>query len=610
MKPAKTSSSFSPDGSELPFGMFTSRKAVFQLSAIIVFGLTAWVWFSIISTQEVESAVYFLNVGQGDSQLIVLASQNNKSSVKILIDAGPGRKVLDALDEALGKQDNKYIDVIMMTHPELDHFGGFVDVIKNYDVGLFISNGNETDSDAFLALKTALAEHTVPMLTLAEGDTIRYDDSNLFIMSPDSALLGHKERNETGIVAKLTSEDSTVLFTADVGFPVEQVLLKKGHDISADVLKVGHHGSKYSSSESFVATVRPLVSVIGVGKNSYGHPTPRVLETLDLAGTHMYRTDQDGTVKVILSRDMAFQETRAQNDGFVALTASIMTGGYKKGMLTTISLPQIKEQGEKRVFDLVPHKECSFRRGENPAYSPILINEIAWMGAETGSTHEWIELQNVSGKSVNMSGWQVVNENERLHATFPQQTIFDGQFMILARSVANDALGLKASVVFTGSVRNSNEGLRLFDNECNLIDEVSASPSWPAGNNSTKQTMERMSDLSWATSKNAGGTPKKENTGSSAKTPAPSFTPASQTPPPTIPYMEQSRAGCAAEQININIASKDDLMKIRHIGNARADDIIANRPFSSIEELRGKVNGVGEARLADILAENVACVSR
>ena len=101
MKSVKTSSPVSPDGSELPFGMLASRKAIFQLVAIIVFGLTVWVWFSIISTQEMESTVYFLDVGQGDSQLVVLASQNNKSSVKILIDAGSGRKVLDALDEAL-----------------------------------------------------------------------------------------------------------------------------------------------------------------------------------------------------------------------------------------------------------------------------------------------------------------------------------------------------------------------------------------------------------------------------------------------------------------------------------------------------------------------------
>jgi len=604
MKSVKTSSPVSPDGSELPFGMLASRKAIFQLVAIIVFGLTVWVWFSIISTQEMESTVYFLDVGQGDSQLVVLASQNNKSSVKILIDAGSRRKVLDALDEALGKQNNKYIDVIMMTHPDLDHFGGFVDVIKRYDVGFFISNGNESDSDSFLALKAVLAEYNVPMLTLLEGDTIRYGDSILFIMSPDKALLGNKERNEAGIVAKLTSEDATILFTADIGFLAEQVLLKKNYDLSADVLKVGHHGSKNSSGESFVATVRPLVSVIGVGQNRYGHPTPRVLETLELAGARMYRTDRDGTVKVILSRNATPRKTRAQNDGFIAAVASIMTGGYKKGTPTTISLPQIKESDEERAFNLVPYTECSFRSGERPAHSPIIINEIAWMGSKEGATHEWIELRNVSKKSVNVSGWQVVNENGRLHATLPQQTIFDGQFMVLARSGGNEALGLKTSVVFAGSLRNTNEGLRLFDNECKMIDEVPVTRNWPAGNNGSKQTMERMDDLSWTNSLQSGGTPGEENTGMTAGKIPPAQqnvgTPASSSPP----------SACTIGQINVNTAPKEDLMKIRHIGSARADDIIANRPFSSLEELRGKVSGIGEARLADILAENVACATR
>ncbi|KKT29239.1 MAG: Competence-like protein [Candidatus Nomurabacteria bacterium GW2011_GWD1_44_10] len=490
MKSVKTSSPVSPDGSELPFGMLASRKAIFQLVAIIVFGLTVWVWFSIISTQEMESTVYFLDVGQGDSQLVVLASQNNKSSVKILIDAGSRRKVLDALDEALGTQDNKYIDVIMMTHPDLDHFGGFVDVIKRYDVGFFISNGNESDSDSFLALKEVLAEYNVPTLTLLEGDAIRYGDSILFIMSPDKALLGNKERNEAGIVAKLTSEDATILFTADIGFLAEQVLLKKNYDLSADVLKVGHHGSKNSSGESFVATVRPLVSVIGVGQNRYGHPTPRVLETLELAGARMYRTDRDGTVKVILSRNATPRKTRAQNDGFIAAVASIMTGGYKKGALTTIALSQIKEKGEKREFNLIPHKECSFRSGERPAHSPIIINEIAWMGTVASTNDEWFEIKNNTGHTIDISQWALNAKDGTPHVKLAG-TIKPHEYLIFERTDNSVVKDVEAHATTTGALNNSGEQLTLSHDA--VVFDQTPDGEWVAGATSTRQTMERYS---------------------------------------------------------------------------------------------------------------------
>ncbi|RJQ34063.1 MBL fold metallo-hydrolase [Candidatus Parcubacteria bacterium] len=501
MKKDRTSN---PLGIEVPEAALASRKILLQLAAIVTIGLTAWIWFGIFSAQNVEDTLYVLDVGQGDSQLVILEGEGGGPPVKILIDGGKDRMVLTALDEALGSSNNKYLDIVIMTHTDLDHMGGLVEVATRYDIGLFISNGREAGSDAYIALQDVLAERDIPSEVLIEGDVVRYGGNTLSILSPDRVLLVNKEVNEASIVLMLKSEDANVLFTGDIGFPAENMLLKKYRDLSADILKVGHHGSKNSSSENFIAAVRPLVSTIGVGKNSYGHPTPRVLDTLDLAGSRVYRTDEDGTIQIPLTDDAVSAEP-PQKKGLLASIGSILTGSYKEASMTTVSLHEVRKAEPE--FALTPYKECSFKTEGAPRHSPVIFNEVAWMGASSGTTHEWLELRNISGKPVNVSGWQVVNENERLHFTFPQASSLDSQFAVLARSAANDALSLGTKFIFTGSLRNTREGLRLFDNDCMLIDEIPLASSWPAGDNKTKQTMERTSDLSWKTSANPGGTP-------------------------------------------------------------------------------------------------------
>lgn len=498
-----------------------ARKTLFQLTAIIIIGLTMWIWWGIFSIQTVSPVLYVLDVGQGDSQLVILASKDGRSAIKILIDGGRDKVVLTALDEALGNQNNKYIDIVISTHTDLDHMGGLIEVMRRYDTGIFISNGRTATTDAYTALKEILATRHIPTLVLRAGDVIRYGDNTAVILSPDKALVESKDVNETGVVMMLTAEGTRVLFTADAGFPTENILLKNGGSVTADVLKVGHHGSKYSSSDNFIAAVHPVVSIIGVGaKNTYGHPAPRTLETLALAGSRVYRTDIDGTIKIPLGTRGGVAENETPQTGALAAVASpvrnlisngasILTGAYKDTKFTTVSLEQARESvGE---FGLVPYKKCLFSTGGTPKRSLVIINEIAWMGAPSGATHEWVELRNVSSTSVDMSGWQLINENEKLRVTFPQKSLFDKPYILIARPATQGALGLDASLTFTGALRNSNEGLRLYDNECNLIDEVRVSPTWVAGNNASKQTMERLSDLSWGTSIPIGGTPNAPN---------------------------------------------------------------------------------------------------
>lgn len=510
MRPAKTSNAIPKDGSELPLGAFGSRRVIIQLALVILVGFTAWTWFGILNTGHTESAVYALDVGQGDSQLVLLA-ENGGEPVKVLIDGGKDRRVLDELDRALGILNDKYIDIVILTHTDLDHLGGIVEVLKRYDVGLFVSNGRPADSDAYEALQRELSERLIPSVVLLEGDAIRYGSHVFSVLSPDRTLLKHKEVNESSIVMMLESEGRKILFTGDIGFPAEERLLAKKYDLDADVLKVPHHGSKYSSGENFLADVSPLVSLIGVGKNTYGHPTARVLDSLELAGSQIYRTDKHGTLHILFGDTTPRANTATTS--WMSAAARIFFGDYAQSGITTISLTSAEKT--KRESKLVPYRRCSYAQGKNPTHGPVILSEVAWMGSSGGATHEWIEFRNLSGKAVNLSGWQVINENERLRFTFPQQSIFDpfdklragGKFLILARKAANDALDLNARGIFTGSIRNSAEGLRLFDNNCNLIDEVRVSGAWNAGDNKTKQTMERSSDFSWKTSVTPGGTP-------------------------------------------------------------------------------------------------------
>ncbi|OGM90826.1 hypothetical protein A3A20_01060 [Candidatus Wolfebacteria bacterium RIFCSPLOWO2_01_FULL_45_19] len=311
--------------------MTIDKKRIFQLAVFVLVGFNVWVWYPVFVAPAAEDSVYFLDVGQGDSQLVVL------SNVKILIDGGRNKRVLNALDSALGQKNNKYIDILLMTHPELDHYGGFIEVLRRYDVGLFISNGQVVDADEFRVLKNELAAKNVPVIELREGDAIRHKDAKFSVFSPDKALLEKGNPNEAGIVMMFENGEARVLFTGDIGFLAENILIAKDYDLNADVLKIGHHGSKNSSGENFIAAVLPAASVIGVGQNSYGHPAPQTLKTLEWAGSKIYRTDKDGTVKIVL-----YDNFSSENKTPARWLPAMLTGRYKSSTMLTLSLAQLK----------------------------------------------------------------------------------------------------------------------------------------------------------------------------------------------------------------------------------------------------------------------------
>lgn len=157
-------------------------------------------------------------------------------------------------------------------------------------------------------------------------------------------------------------------------------------------------------------------------------------------------------------------------------------------------------------------QQCKYGTGGTPTRQKLIINEVAWMGGTVSANDEWLELKNVSGGELNISGWQVLDKSEQIKITFPSGTKLTSDGLLLLERTDDDSVpSVAADLIYVGALSNTDEGLRLFDNNCVLVDEVTASPDWPAGESATRKTMERASDLSWYTSSVIMGTPKKEN---------------------------------------------------------------------------------------------------
>lgn len=272
-----------------------NQAAKNKIILIIIFLVLAdvFLWRLILFSAAAETPkIYFLDVGQGDSQLLVLPG-----NVKILIDGGPsGEKLLANLQKTLLPQD-RYIDLVIMTHPQTDHFGGLTEAFSRYIIGAFISTGAKGTSKSFSNLQNIINKHDVSEINLTAGDAIKYQNLELRVLSPNLEFLRSRELNDGSLVLLADLAGVKALFTGDIGFKVEEWLVKN-YDINADILKVPHHGSKYSSGQGFLKAISPIISIAQVGKNSYGHPTNETLARLAAIGSRFFRNDNDGLIKV------------------------------------------------------------------------------------------------------------------------------------------------------------------------------------------------------------------------------------------------------------------------------------------------------------------------
>lgn len=265
-----------------------NKKIVIVFSFLIIANIVSW--FFVFNEKDCLEVVFF-DVGQGDSIFI-----ETKQGHQILIDGGKDKTVLSKLENEMDFFD-KEIDLVILTHPDKDHFGGLTSVLDNYEVLNFMWTGVLKDSFDFNKFKSLLDDENV--IIGKAGQTVVIDDISLKTLHPQLSLEGKeaKNLNDSSLVFKLIYGNSSFLLTGDLTCKMEEVLINNDYDLSADILKVGHHGSKYSTCEDFLKEVSPKYAIIQVGENNYGHPDSEVLDRLEENNIKVMRTDLNSDVK-------------------------------------------------------------------------------------------------------------------------------------------------------------------------------------------------------------------------------------------------------------------------------------------------------------------------
>lgn len=272
------------------------RMRLMCVLMLIVSGVLVWLWPQTNPAGMLSNSglleVHFLDVGQGDAIFI-----ESPTGVQVLVDGGPNAGVLAELGKKMSFFDRS-IDLMIATHPDTDHVGGLTDVLVRYEVGSVLYTENESDSPAATSFMRALQAEGAVQTLARRGQ--RYDLGGgvmLEVLFPENNPKD-LESNTSSIVAKVTYGETEVLLTGDSPKSIEEYLvLVEGENLESDILKVGHHGSRTSTSELFLAEVNPIYAVISAEKDSrYGHPHVEVTDALFNAGIETVSTAERGTV--------------------------------------------------------------------------------------------------------------------------------------------------------------------------------------------------------------------------------------------------------------------------------------------------------------------------
>lgn len=300
-----------------PIRQFIRKKAIFRFLIIkakkhklkiLVTIITVIILLnSIIYVTDKNLKIYFVDVGQGDCTLIQTHEKKN-----ILIDGGGsefgsfdvGESIL--LPYLLNRGINK-IDYMMISHFDSDHIGGLFYIMKNLKVDNIIISRQGKNSENFKKFIQIMSKKQINLIIVKRGDYVKIDDTSYFeILFPEEKQISDNVLNNNSIVAKFVSSNVTMLFTGDIEEIAEKrlcELYRNTNKLQADIIKVAHHGSKTSSTLSFLELVNPQIALIGVGAdNNFGHPNEGVLERIKKLGTQIYRTDQTGEVSIVIDK--------------------------------------------------------------------------------------------------------------------------------------------------------------------------------------------------------------------------------------------------------------------------------------------------------------------
>lgn len=291
------------------------KKILIFLAVILVFGVVSLfhtfinpnferVLFNKLNIVNARDAllVHFISVGQGDA--IAVNLPNNKV---LLIDSGPKNKNVSYTnyleEKVINSKYDKTIDYLILTHADIDHIGGTLRTLKNFNIKKLFMPKIASNSLYYKDLENFI-ENKYDYDFLDADDELDVGDCELKVFS----TFDFSVTNDSSVVLRLEYLGKSFLFTGDIGHKVERDLIGLyAEELDSDVLKIAHHGSNGSTSLKFLDYVSPEYAVISVGENYYGHPTDEVLDRLDSNNINILRTDKDGNILFVIDDAVGFQ---------------------------------------------------------------------------------------------------------------------------------------------------------------------------------------------------------------------------------------------------------------------------------------------------------------
>jgi len=270
------------------------RRHPFLVVTAVFIVLNVLLFLAFLPRTQGVLTVAFLDVGQGDAVFVEAPNGN-----QLLYDAGPpSGAVLRGLAEVMPFWDRS-IDVVVLSHPDMDHIGGFPEVFKRYRIDLVLEPGVTSDNGAYQAVEGAIKAEASAHFLARKGMSIDLGDGVFAdVLYPDRDV-SKMETNSASIVLRIRYGDTAFLLSGDLPKNIEEYeVAVYGEQLRAEVLKLGHHGSRTSSSEAWLRAVAPDIVVISAGKeNRYGHPHPDVLALLKRLHVPYVATFEQGTVR-------------------------------------------------------------------------------------------------------------------------------------------------------------------------------------------------------------------------------------------------------------------------------------------------------------------------
>jgi competence protein ComEC len=388
-------------------------------------------------TALIQMQVSYIDVGQGDSILLHAADDTD-----ILIDGGPkaaGPTVVAYLQEQ-GIDD---IDIMVLSHADADHVGGLISVLESsIPIKAVVYNGQHGETVTYTQVLSAMQVKGLTPTPVVVGQSHTWGNIQAKVLNPKPVL--ETETNENSVVLLISYGATRFMFTGDIGADTEQEILT--HEsvvlpITADVLKVSHHGSRYASSPAFLEAVSPTYAIISVGDNSYGHPTQEVLNRLEAVGARVYRTDELGTILVksdgtevaieylvylpLIQRPAQPTPTFTPNPTNTAIPTNTPVPSTNTPIPTNTPVPSTNTPIPTNTP--VPSTNTPIPT-DTPTPGDIEITNVFYDGVKGRSEpDEYAVIENTGGSAVNLSGWRLNAGADGQDFYFPDYTMQPGK---------------------------------------------------------------------------------------------------------------------------------------------------------------------------------------